>query len=183
MRAEPWADPGEQSEKGAIEKTILERKIFEVIPRQGNLKPNQKQNILLFYSPKMDEEVYDKKGNKEPEHIHELRANFFVQNGQRLYLKFKGRTLAHLQGQMTLKRDLFMLPSLPIGMKLPVIIPIEMENVGSSNITYRIDKEQVRHNNEVNGSARVFQIVHPDKKSIEGRLSSSDKSPLYIEFR
>lgn len=33
VRAEPWADPGEQSEKAAIEKMILEKRIFEVRPR------------------------------------------------------------------------------------------------------------------------------------------------------
>jgi hypothetical protein len=46
---------------------ILDKKIFEVRPRSGNLKPNEKQNILLFYSPKLDEEMYNKKSTKEPE--------------------------------------------------------------------------------------------------------------------
>lgn len=45
---------------------ILEKKIFEVYPREGILKPNQKANLQLVYSPNMDEEIYDKKGNKEP---------------------------------------------------------------------------------------------------------------------
>ena len=45
---------------------ILEKKIFEVYPKSGYLKPNQKQNIQLIYSPNIDEEIYDKKGNKEP---------------------------------------------------------------------------------------------------------------------
>jgi hypothetical protein len=66
INAEPWADPGEQSEKEAYEKMVLEKKIFEVYPRSGNLKPNEKQSLQLIYSPNMDEEIYDKKGNKEP---------------------------------------------------------------------------------------------------------------------
>ena len=66
INAEPWADPGEQSEKEAYEKMILEKRIFEVLPRVGNLKPNEKQNLQLIYSPNMEEEIYDKKGNKEP---------------------------------------------------------------------------------------------------------------------
>ena len=67
VRAEPWADPGEQSEKTATEKMISDKKIFDVKPRRGNLKPNTKTNIKLIYSPTMDEERYDKKGNKTPE--------------------------------------------------------------------------------------------------------------------
>ena len=45
---------------------ILEKKIFEVYPRSGTLQPNQMKNIQLIYSPNMEEEIYDKKGNKEP---------------------------------------------------------------------------------------------------------------------
>jgi hypothetical protein len=86
VRAEPWADPGELSENAGIEKMTLEKRIFEVRPRNGNLKPNEKYDILLFYSPKRDEEIIDKKGNKEPKQKHELRVNLFVLNGQVLHL-------------------------------------------------------------------------------------------------
>lgn len=45
---------------------ILEKSIFAVKPRRGNLKANEKLSIVLLYSPSIDEEIYDKKANKEP---------------------------------------------------------------------------------------------------------------------
>jgi hypothetical protein len=39
IELEPWADPGEPTEEQAFERHILEKKIFLIEPRRGNLEP------------------------------------------------------------------------------------------------------------------------------------------------
>jgi len=39
IEVEPWADPGEPSLEEAFEKVIIEKKIFDIIPRSGHLEP------------------------------------------------------------------------------------------------------------------------------------------------
>lgn len=51
IEVEPWADPGEPSYEEAIEKIIIDRKIFEIKPRQGHLEPGALADIELIYSP------------------------------------------------------------------------------------------------------------------------------------
>lgn len=48
---EPWADPGEPSYEEAVEKMIIDRKIFEIKPRSGHLEPGALADIELIYSP------------------------------------------------------------------------------------------------------------------------------------
>lgn len=63
-------------------------------------------------------------------------------------------------------------------MKLPMMIPIQMENVGSSNIRYDINSNQIAQNNRVNGDATVFDV-----ENITGRLGAGERTPLFIHFR
>jgi len=91
----------------------------------------------------LDDEIYDKKGEKKNEEVHFLRVILHILNGKALQLRFNGKTLAPLQGQLALRREKFTLDPLPIGLLLPVIFPIEITNVGSSKIRYLIDKEKL----------------------------------------
>jgi len=52
---EPWADPGEPTKDQAIEKHILDSKIFIIEPRKGELEPGEQMDINVLYYPK---EVY-----------------------------------------------------------------------------------------------------------------------------
>jgi cilia- and flagella-associated protein 65 len=45
IEVEPWADPGEPTAEEAFEKTILEKKIFEIKPKSGFLQPGQLADI------------------------------------------------------------------------------------------------------------------------------------------
>jgi hypothetical protein len=51
IEVEPWADPGEPSYEEAVEKIIIDRKIFEIKPRSGHLEPGALADIELIYSP------------------------------------------------------------------------------------------------------------------------------------
>jgi hypothetical protein len=42
---EPWADTGEPTDEEAFEKNMLEKKIFEIRPKSGSLKPGQLADI------------------------------------------------------------------------------------------------------------------------------------------
>lgn len=165
---------------------ILEKKIFEVFPRSGTLQPNQKKNIQLIYSPNMEEEIYDKKGNKEPtvhflkfKQDHKLRVILHIENGKSVKVLFRGKTLAYLQAQLYFRKETYKLPALPIGMMVPVIIPIQMENVGSGKIrSCEISKEDIIRANKDNGEADVFDIEEK-----ETMLAANEKKQLFVLFK
>ena len=133
----------------------------------------------------MDEEIYDKKGNKEPTVVffitqqdHKLRVILTIENGKSLKLLFRGKTLAHLQAQLSFGRDTYNLPALPIGMAMPVIIPIPMENVGSGSIRCEIEESEITNANLKNGAARVFDIENKNSSFL-----ANEKKPLFIHFK
>jgi hypothetical protein len=45
INVEPWADPGEPTEEEAFEKFVIEKKIFQITPRKGFLKPGELADI------------------------------------------------------------------------------------------------------------------------------------------
>lgn len=102
-----------------------------------------------------------------------------IENGKSLKLLFRGKTLAHLQAQLSFSKATYILPSLPIGMIVPFIIPIQMENVGSGNINRcEIEETEIRRANLENGSAKVFDIENKITS-----FSASEKKPLFIHFK
>lgn len=60
-------------------------------------------------------------------------------NGKPVVINLKGMTLAPLEGRLAIKKNSYKLPDTPIGLLVPVKYPIEILNVGSSKITYKID--------------------------------------------
>ena len=57
-------------------------------------------------------------------------------------------TLAPLQGLMAMKKKEIILPHVPIGSLLGVTFPIEMQNVGSGIINYRVDTSKFINKDE-----------------------------------
>lgn len=70
------------------------------------------------------------------------------------------------------------MPPLPIGMILPVIVPIQIENVGSSHIRFEIEDKEIHENNMNNGSARVLEIGNPTI-----HLENNQKHSLFVHFK
>jgi hypothetical protein len=101
-----------------------------------------------------------------------------IENGKSLKLLFRGKTLAHLQAQLSFSRDTYNLPALPIGLASPVIIPIPMENVGSGNIRCEIEESEIVKANMDNGAARVFDIENKNSN-----FTANEKKPLYVSFK
>jgi malate dehydrogenase (oxaloacetate-decarboxylating)(NADP+) len=50
-------------------------------------------------------------------------------------------TVALMKGMLTLRKNNFALPSVPIGLLLPLTFPIEINNVGTANISYKLMME------------------------------------------
>ena len=99
-----------------------------------------------------------------------------VENGKSLKLLFRGKTLAHLQAQLAFSKDVYELPSLPIGMVVPVTIPIPMENVGSGNITHcEVEESEILKANQDNGLAKVFDVENKISK-----FSANEKKSLFV---
>lgn len=64
-------------------------------------------------------------------------------------------------------------------MMVPVIVPIQMENVGSGNIrSCEISKEDIALANKENGDADVFDI---EEKETE--LRANEKKQLFVLFK
>ena len=66
--------------------------------------------------------------------------------------------------------------SIIIGSLLPVTFPIEINNVGSSNINYKV--ETLLEENEKNSAFKIFDVKNPS-----GTLSPNEKQYLYCQFR
>lgn len=73
IELEPWADPGEPTEEQAFERHILEKGIFQIEPRKGNLAPGEQMDVSVYYYPK---EVK----------LHYLKVFFHILNGKPLII-------------------------------------------------------------------------------------------------
>lgn len=91
-------------------------------------------------------------------------------------------TLAPLQGLLALRKTEYTLPSVPIGSLVPATLPIEIVNVGSGKINYRVDLTSVdsEYNNETKTKStnKIFDIL----KS-EGLLTPGEKSYMQCQFK
>ncbi len=52
-------------------------------------------------------------------------------------------TLAPMEGLLALKKTYYKFPDVPIGSLLPVTFPIEINNVGSINISYKCECKEI----------------------------------------
>ncbi len=61
-------------------------------------------------------------------------------------------TLAPFQGRVIFKKKEYTLPAVPLGSLVPVSFPIEMHNVGSTKVSYSINKDEItceEHNHQI----------------------------------
>ena len=80
---EPWADTGEPTEEEAFEKAMLEKRIFEIRPKQGSLKPNELSDIQIVYNPQNQQEG---EGSSDPQK-HFLQVVLQILNGKPLVIQ------------------------------------------------------------------------------------------------
>ena len=52
-------------------------------------------------------------------------------------------TVALMKGMLTLRKNSFTLPNVPIGLLLPLTFPIEINNVGSANVSYKLVTKEI----------------------------------------
>jgi hypothetical protein len=68
-----------------------------------------------------------------------------ILNGKPIVIQLRGMTVALMKGNfilylgmLTLRKNNFTLPDVLIGLLLPLTFPIEVNNVGSGNIVYKV---------------------------------------------
>lgn len=87
--------------------------------------------------------------------------------------------LAPLEGLLAVKKKNFILPDTPIGLLIPVKFPIEVLNVGSSKISYKVEIiEQDKNQNPINSKFNIFDIEKNSDSLLPG-----EKSYLYCLFK
>lgn len=70
------------------------------------------------------------------------------------------------------------MPSVPIGMELPVTYPIEIKNLGITKLKYCIDLRALESLNKLNHDFRVFDIQNPN-----GELKTGETQHIYTMFK
>ncbi len=60
-----------------------------------------------------------------------------------MLIQLQGMTVALMKGMLTLRKNNFALPSVPIGLLLPLTFPIEINNVGTANISYKLITKEI----------------------------------------
>ncbi|KAL4441714.1 hypothetical protein ABPG74_008711 [Tetrahymena malaccensis] len=179
---EPWADPGELQGDEAYEKAIIDRKIFQIIPKSGTLKPQQLQDIQLIYSPgNIDDgfQILSQKQEKITSENHLLRVVLQINNGKPLVINLKGMMLSPTQGMLSVKQNRIHLPDCPIGMLLPLQYPIEIQNVGLTKLNYSIEVQEIDEKGQnIDSKFEIFNISNKN-----GSLMPNEKQYLYCLFK
>jgi len=78
---------------------------------------------------------------------------------------------------LQLLKHTYELPSVPIGMELPVTYPIEIKNLGITKLKYQIDLRALEALNKNNHDYRVFDIQNPN-----GELKTGETQHIYTLF-
>jgi len=118
-----------------------------------------------------------------------------ILNGKPLVIHLKGMTVALMKGKwlkrsnalgmLTLRKNTFTLPNVPIGLLLPLTFPIEINNVGTANVSYKIQTREITPGynlqNRLFLNARNFKIF--DVKNQQGTLNPGERQYLYCLFR
>lgn len=85
----------------------------------------------------------------------------------------KGTTLGPNEGLLTVKKNHYVLPDIPIGLITPLRFPIEITNVGSIKVNY---KTEIQY--EEGEFEEVFRIENP-----ANYLLSGENSYLYCFYK
>ncbi len=76
---------------------------------------------------------------------------------------------------LSVKKKKIDLPDCPTGMIQPIKYPIEIQNVGSTKITYNVEIQEINPAGEnINSEFNTFSVSNP-----EGQLSPNERSYLY----
>jgi len=49
---------------------------------------------------------------------------------------------------LILRKNKYTLPDMPVGMIVPLTFPIEISNVGSANVSYKIQNSDIKENGQ-----------------------------------
>ena len=159
-------------------KSIAERKNFSFRPKKGKLSPNKKQKIQISYHPFYSTEDNNSSNERSSESEHNLNAFIQIQNGKSIKLNFKGKTLSSFQGKLVLKSNIINLPSLPINMKIPIVVPVGLLNIGSNNLKYSVNRKIFYKENFLNPRENIISFGN-----FESTLHSGEKKYLLVFFK
>lgn len=190
---EPWADPGELQGEDAYEKAIVDKKIFQIVPRSGTLKPGMIQDIELTYSPGSIDDNFHPSSSLKQQHqqqqtktdkkvqseSHLLRVVLQINNGKPLVLSLKGMTLSPTEGMLSVKANNVRLPDCPIGLLEPLRYPIEIQNVGLTKLNYAVAVQEIDESGaNIDSQFEIFSIANGT-----GSLLPNEKQYLYCLFK
>lgn len=101
-----------------------------------------------------------------------------IQNGKTLKIKMKGKTLSSVQGKIVIKNSLFQLPQLPLGLRLPVVFPIGLQNIGNHSLKFVLDRKKF-----LSDYGSDYQEGVIDFENTEGTLMAGEKKFLSLLYR
>ena len=148
--------------------------------REGELKAGGLCDIELFYSPSFDDRPSKNGSNRTSNENHFLRVVFQIINGKPITLELSGTTLAPLKGLLAIRKTNYTLPPVPIGSLLPAYYPIEIQNVGTGKITYRVDTEALNTytDEKIKVTSKLLDVKESNKT-----LNANEKSYLHCLFK
>ena len=146
IELETWADEGEPSpEEIKINRIIDELKVFDVYPKNGELKSGESLTITISYA-------YT---SLDFEGLHELPILLRVFQGKQFWLKCRGRTLKKDQPCVVPRtRSIFTdLKPVAVGTR-PHAAPLQLTelcNVGAVPVEYKVDEKMIQKFNQKEG--------------------------------
>ena len=152
--------------------------LFEIYPLSGILQPGERQEILLRYHPRLNDEGYEKNGEKRIEEEHRMKAYMSIMNGKAVEITLMGRTISSIVGKLVMKTSEVTLPRIPTNLVLPVIIPVPLLNIGANSVKFAIDRADFFRRNRI--SPEKGEI---DLDNTESTLSSMEKKNLLVLFK
>lgn len=95
-------------------------------------------------------------------------------------MELNGTTLAPLKGLLAIRKTHYTLPPVPIGSLLPAYYPIEIQNVGTGKITYKVitDSLDTYTDEKIKTTSKLLEVQGPKKT-----LNANEKSYLYCLFK
>lgn len=152
--------------------------LFEIFPKNGILKPNEKQKIVLLYHPCLNDESYEKNGEKRIEETHNMKAYLTITNGKSVEITMIGKTISSIIGKLVMKTNQITLPRIPTNLVLPIVVPVILLNIGSNSVKYYIDKKEFFKSNQIDKEMKEISL-----ENTEGTLASMEKKNLLIKFK
>lgn len=145
---------------------------FVFKPKSGKLGPGDKQKIQIAYRPV--EQLLEDEGEVE----HALEGFLQIQNGKSIKLSCKGKTLSSVQGKLVVKSTAVSLPTLPVNLTVPAVVPIGIVNIGSSNLKYVLNKPEFYKKNNIDPNENLISFENSEQS-----LVPNEKKNLMVLFK